>query len=122
MAGSSGSLPTQRTVDQGLYVAPELPVGYYTVRVESSGLTKMERLHVKVDVGGETRADAALSVQSTQQSVAVSAAAPVLQCDSSAFSEVLEPRQVQDLPLNGRDFRRLAFLLAGAAPRSPRGS
>ncbi len=118
----TGAQRTLRTDDGGLYVAPELPVGYYTVRVESPGLTKVERLHVKVDVGGETRADAALTVQSAQQSVVVSAEAPVLQRDSSALSEVVETRQVQELPLNGRDFRRLTFLVPGAAPRSPRGS
>src|SRR5690348_3791187 len=41
----------------GVYVAAELPVGYYTVRFEAAGMSKVERQHVKVDVGGETRAD-----------------------------------------------------------------
>ena len=39
----------------GVYVAAELPVGYYTVRFEAPGLGKAERQRVKVDVGGETR-------------------------------------------------------------------
>ena len=71
----------------------------------------MERLRVKVDVGGETRADAALSLQTIDRSVAVNAADPVLQRDSSALAEVVDNRQVEELPLNGRDFRKLAFLL-----------
>jgi hypothetical protein len=107
---------------QGVYVASELPVGYYKVRFTAPRLSTLERLRVKVDVGGETRADAALAAQSLEQSVAVNAEAPVLQQDSSALAEVVDTRQVETLPLNGRDFRKLAFLLPGAATRSPRGS
>jgi hypothetical protein len=107
---------------QGVYVASELPVGYYKLRFTAPRLSTLERLRVKVDVGGETRADASLSAQSLEQSVAVNAEGPVLQQDSSALAEVVDTRQVETLPLNGRDFRKLAFLLPGAAPRSPRGS
>jgi hypothetical protein len=106
----------------GIYVAAELPVGYYTVRYEAVGLGKAERRQVKVDVGAETHIDVTLSVQPLEQSIEVKAETPVLQRDSSAQSEVVDTRQVEELPLNGRDFRKLAFLVPGAAPRSPRGS
>ncbi len=110
------------TDNRGLYVASEVSVGYYTVRFESAGLSTVERRGVKVDVGGETRADATLAVQTLEQSVVVNAEVPVLQQNSSAVAEVVDTRQVEALPLNGRDFRRLAFLVPGASPRSPRGS
>jgi len=118
----TGALRRAVTDEGGIYVAPELPVGYYTLRFEAPGLSRVERRRVKVDVGGETRADATLSVQSTEQSIDVKADIPVLQRDSSALAEVIDTRQVEQLPLNGRDFRKLAFLAPGAAPRSPRGS
>jgi Carboxypeptidase regulatory-like domain/TonB dependent receptor len=116
---------TQRRVitdANGNYVAPELPVGFYTVRFETRGMMTTETHHVKVDVGGETRADASLSVQTSQQSIDVTASVPALQQDSGAKSEVVDTRQVEGLPINGRDFRKLPFLLPGSAPRSPRGS
>jgi len=106
----------------GLYVVPELPIGYYTVRLEAPGFNTMERVRLKVDVGGETRADFTLSVQTVDQTVTVSTAAPVMQVDSGDLAEVIDNRQVDKLPLNGRDFRKLAFLVPGVAPRSPRGS
>jgi hypothetical protein len=106
----------------GIYVAAELPIGYYTVRFDSPGLAKSERQRVKVDVAGETRVDATLYVEALKQSVDVTDEVPVLQRDSSALSEVVDTRQVEELPLNGRDFRKLAFLVPGTAPRSPRGS
>jgi carboxypeptidase family protein len=71
---------------RGVYVVPELPVGYYTVRVAASGFNTVEHLHVKVDVGGETRADVALALQTIDQSVSANASAPVLQQDSSALT------------------------------------
>ena len=107
---------------KGLFVASELPVGYYAVRISAADFNEIERLHVKVDVGGETRVDASLSPKTLEQSVSVTAQAPVLQRDSSTLAEVIDNRQVDALPLNGRDFRRLAFLVPGASPRSPRGS
>ena len=51
------------TDTDGIYVAAELPVGYYTVHYAAPGLGSAERQRVKVDVGGETRVDVTLSVQ-----------------------------------------------------------
>ncbi len=77
---------------------------------------------MKVDVASETRTDVTLSPQTAEESVAVTAEAPVLRQDSSALAEVVSTRQVEELPLNGRDFRKLAYLVPGAAPRTSRGS
>src|SRR4051794_1717383 len=107
---------------RGFYGAAELPVGLYKLRFEAPGFAPLEQIHVKVDVGGETRADATLSPQTSRETITVTADAPVLQRDSSALSETIDNRQVDSLPLNGRDFRKLAFLAPGASPRSPRGS
>jgi hypothetical protein len=106
----------------GVYVAVELPVGYYTIRIDAPGMGTQERHNLKVDVGSETRADASLAAQAMDQSISVNAEAPVVQQESSALVDVVGTRQVEELPLNGRDFRKLAFLVPGSAPRSPRGS
>jgi hypothetical protein len=84
----------------GIYVVAELPVGYYAVRFETPGLSTVERQRVKVDVGGETRVDVSLAVQTVAQSFDVNAEAPVLQRDSSASAEVVDTRQAEELPLN----------------------
>src|SRR3954451_10392793 len=61
------------TDSSGIYISVELPVGYYTVRFEAPGLGRSERRGVKVDVGGETRADVSMSVAVMEQSVEVKA-------------------------------------------------
>jgi hypothetical protein len=118
----TGAQRRMLTDANGIYVAAELPVGHYTVRIDAPGMGTQERRGIKVDVGAETRADAELSAETMQQSVSVQAEAPVMQLDSSALADVVGTRQVEELPLNGRDFRKLAFLVPGSAPRSPRGS
>src|SRR5262249_1662330 len=110
------------TDGNGTFVAAGCAVGYFPIRYEARRMEAVERRRVKVDVGSETRVDITLSVQTARETVDVQAESPVLQQDSSALAEVISTRQVEELPLNGRDFRKLAFLAPGSAPRTPRGS
>src|SRR6266511_2710430 len=107
--------------EDGFYVAPELPVGYYTLKVEGGGFAPATLTRIKVDVGAETRLNVKLALQATQVAVGVSAATPTLQSDS-ALAEVIDNKQVDALPLNGRDFRRLTTIVLGSAPRTQRGA
>src|SRR5262249_17449323 len=101
---------------------PQLAVGYYTLQFESAGMAAVERRRVKVDVGGDTRLDITLAAMMIEQSIDVNAEAPVLQRNSSAASEVVDRPQAHQLPLNGRAFRKFAFVVPGATTRAPRGS
>ncbi len=107
--------------ENGNYVAPELPVGSYTIKVEGGGFAPANRTRVKVDVGGETRVNITLTPKVTEATVDIRDEAPLLQ-PNSALAEVINNKQVDALPINGRDYRRLTTLTPGAAPRSPRGS
>src|SRR5215813_7811136 len=108
--------------ESGYYVVPELPVGLYNLKVEGNGFAAASRTHVKVDVAAETRVDITLTLQATESSMDVRAEAPLMQPDSSALAEVINNKQVESLPINGRDYRRLTTLVPGSAPRSLRGS
>jgi hypothetical protein len=123
-ATSEGTGAVRRATSdaEGNYVLPELPVGFYALKVEGGGFVATTLTRVKVDVGAETRVNVTLSLQAKEAEVNVSAEAPLVQPDSSALFEVIDNRQVEELPINGRDFRRLTMLSAGSAPRSQRGS
>jgi outer membrane receptor protein involved in Fe transport len=118
----TGAMRRVTTDEEGLYVLPELPVGFYALKVEGGGFVPTTLTRVKVDIGVATRVNVTLSLQAKEAEVNVSAEAPLVQPDSSALFEVIDNKQVQDLPVNGRDFRRLTTLSAGSAPRSQRGS
>ena len=110
------------TDDAGNYVVPELSVGFYTVKVEAQNFAAFIRKKIKVEVATDTHLDVQLTAQALSQSVTVTEESPQMERDSAALAEVINDRQVNLLPLNGRDFRKLTFLIPGAAPRTPRGS
>jgi hypothetical protein len=110
------------TDERGAYAVPELPVGTYSVSVDKEGLSAAPRGGVKVDIASEARIDFAMAVTRPDFTVSVEGEPALLQQDSGALSEVITGRQVANLPVNGRDFRRLTTLVPGAAPRSQRGS
>jgi carboxypeptidase family protein/TonB-dependent receptor-like protein len=118
----TGASRRATTDENGYYTLPELPVGFYALKIEGGGFVPATWTRVKVDVGAETRVNVTLSLQAKEAEVSISAEAPLVQPDSSALFEVIDNKQVTELPVNGRDFRRLTTLTSGSAPRSQRGS
>ena len=118
----TGAVRRATTNEEGIYVLPEMPVGFYALKIEGGGFVPATWTRVKVDVGAETRVNVTLSLQAKEAEVSISAEAPLVQPDSSALFEVIDNKQVNELPVNGRDFRRLTTLTSGSAPRSQNGS
>jgi Carboxypeptidase regulatory-like domain/TonB dependent receptor len=110
------------TNSEGLYTLPLLRPGIYSLQAQREGFSLVEIQDIELPVAGQVSQDIALHVTGVTENVTVSAAPPLLQTDTSALAEVVNNTQVDLLPINGRDFRRLTILLPGAAPRSQRGS
>lgn len=104
------------TASSGDYVVTPVPVGRYTVTVEATGFKKSASSNITVNVQDRVRVDAALQVGEVTDTVEVTAAAPLLQTDTSYLGQVVDSRRIEELPLNGRYFTRLAVLTAGTAP------
>lgn len=105
------------TDSQGGYIAPALPPGTYTVRVEASGFRPAVLNNNPVSVAQTTRVDVKLEVGAVTETVQVSAQAALVQSTTSDVGETIQQRQVQTLPLNGRVFSQLVQLVPGAVPR-----
>jgi hypothetical protein len=103
------------TSSTGDFSLPDLPLGTYTVEASLQGF-QPQRATVEVSVSKVTAIDLKLGVSQLSEAVQVSAAALDLQ--STALSNVVQPKQVQDLPLNGRDFRRMLQLSPGVTQDS----
>jgi Carboxypeptidase regulatory-like domain/TonB dependent receptor len=110
------------TNSEGFFTVPLLPPGSYSVRAQRAGFAPVQIDNVELPVGGQVARNISLRVGALGEEVNITAAAPLLQTDTSALAEVVSNRQVDLLPINGRDFRRLTTLLPGSAPRSQRGS
>lgn len=111
-ATHSGTGLTRATVSSstGDFILPDLALGPYTLDVALAGF-QTQRVTLEVSVSTITAVDLKLGMSQITEAVQVSAAAIDLQ--STALANVVQPKQVQDLPLNGRDFRRMLQLAPG---------
>jgi hypothetical protein len=105
---------TTQTNANGEFAFPSLQVGTYSVSVEAKGFKKFTA-SVALSTGDRARVDAKMEVGEVNQVVEVKeSAAPALQTDSSTVGGLVTEQATQDLPLNGRNFMKLAQLVPGA--------
>ena len=107
---------TGTTDAQGAYRVTQLPPGTYSVHVASTGFKTYDIQAITLQVDQQARQDVVLAVGESTQTVNVSGTAALLDTASSNVGQVIEPKQIQDLPLNGRDYLQLATLSAGVSP------
>jgi hypothetical protein len=104
----------------GDFSMTDLPLGTYTVEVTLQGFQTL-KVTVEVSVSRVSSVDLKMGLSQVAETVQVSAAAITLDTVSTALSNVIQPKQVQDLPLNGRDFTRMLQLSPGVAGTSVNG-
>jgi len=103
------------TNSDGQYVAPDLHIGQYTVRVSATGFKAAEQKNLTLAVGDRTRLDFKLIVGSVQEQVTVEANAVAVQTDTGEVSTVINGQQVSNLGINGRTLYSLFALTPGAS-------
>jgi hypothetical protein len=104
------------TDNLGRYQFANLTPGLYTVRVESKGFTPHEFKDISLEVGLTRTLDAKLTVEKTGEVVTVNGGAADVQLDQSQVQGQITAQTVENIPLNGRNFLELAYLLPGNRP------
>ncbi len=97
------------TNESGIYVAPFLKPGTYEVIAAKTGFAKTARKGLAVQVGRSLTIDFSLAVQSSSETVTVSAETPIVDTEKTEVSQVVSEDAVKNLPINGR--RWDAFVL-----------
>ena len=105
-----------RTDDRGQYRTPPLRIGEYTISIEAPGFKRFNQRSLVLDIGDVRELDAVLEVGQVSDSVDVVASAALLQTADATVGSVIGNKQIQDLPLNGRDYLQLAALSGGTIP------
>jgi len=100
--------------NRGEYIANLLPPGTYKVEVSAPGFRTTVSTGNVVTVDGVTRVDLALALGGTAETVQVAADNPLVNTTSSSLGEVLNTRDIDSLPLNGRVFSQLVQTVPGA--------
>jgi len=111
----TGIVRTIATGGDGQYVAPDLHIGHYVVRVEAGGFKVGERKDINLQVGDRTRVDFTLEVGNQKETVTVEANAVAVQTDTGEVSGVITGQQVSQLATNGRSVFTLEPLQPGAS-------
>ena len=97
----------------GLFVFHDLPIGDYTLTVESGGFSPLSIKNIHVDAGVTTQVGVEkLSVGATSASITVESTAPILETSEAQVSTTFDSTAVQSLPLN-TNFDNLALLAPG---------
>ena len=117
----TGHVTSAKTNELGFYSAPALPPGHYRVEVTQQGFHKISR-ELELQIAQVGVADFQLSIGDVTQTVTVEAGSPVINPADSAIGDVVESRQITELPLNGRNFTELATLIPGVTRGNPTGS
>jgi hypothetical protein len=108
-----GLTRTVATDPSGNFVAASLTPGIYTVRAEAKGFKTVERQNVQVEVARDLAIDLTLTPGEVQQTVVVSGEIPLVDTVTSTLGGTLSNVEINDLPLNGRNYENLLQLRPG---------
>jgi outer membrane receptor protein involved in Fe transport len=111
---ATGIERTTQTDSDGNYQIASLPVGSYSIGVESSGFKRQLVSNMSVEVGRTIEKDFSLEVGTLEQNVNVTADTPIIETTTTSVGQVINQRTVQEIPLNGRHFVDLGLLIPGS--------
>jgi hypothetical protein len=108
---------TQSSAADGLFTFVNLFPGQYRIDVEKAGFKHFTQTPITVDVQQTSRVDAALQVGEVSQVVEVTSATPLLQAETSSLGTVVDQREANELPLNGRNIFNLTTITPSVIPQ-----
>src|SRR6266516_8211994 len=115
---ATGRVQEVPTDEQGRYTIADLPIGEYEAQASLAGFQTTVRRGIALTVGARAIVDFSLSVGRTQESLTVESQVSQVDTVSTAVATYVEAKQINDLPLNGRNFTDLVALVPGVATGS----
>jgi hypothetical protein len=110
---STGTLRHAISNEAGVYAAPALPPGSYTVVVELQGFQTITRRNLVLQVQQVARADFELDASTVSESVDVVGGPALLATEDTTVGQVIDNKRIVELPLNGRSYLQLTALTPG---------
>jgi hypothetical protein len=101
------------TNEPGDYNAPALNPGTYKIRVEAKGFKAVERQNVVLEVGKEIRVDVSLQPGAVAETMTITESIPLVETTNATLGGTLNNADINDMPLNGRNYQNLLALRPG---------
>jgi len=105
------------TDERGAFRLP-VRVGVYEITAELSGFTTVKRQGLELLAGQQLAVSLQMSPSTIQESVTVTGEAPLIETTVSSMSANIDPRQMSQLPVNGRNWQDLLSIAPGARANS----
>ena len=103
----------------GHFAFTTIPPGDIDIIVSAPGFAERRIRGVRLEVGQAAEVEIALQVSAVQEQVTVAGDAGTVNVLNSVLGSVISAREIESLPLNGRNFLELAYLTPGSAPARP---
>jgi len=99
----------------GFYLVPNLAPGQYELTVQSAGFAKSTLTGISLTVGQTATVNVTLKVATVAETVTVTTEVPTVEPTRTEISQVIETKQIDNLPVSGRLFTDFALLTPGVA-------
>jgi hypothetical protein len=113
---STTAKTTAVTNDSGYYQFADVVPGTYKIVVQKDGFKQLSRPGVVLQTEARIQIDLALTVGASTETVEVSASTPLIEADNIALGTVVDQRETNELPLNGRNVMNLTSLVPSVIP------
>jgi hypothetical protein len=108
---------TAATNDSGFYQFDNLPPGQYRISVQQPGFKQLTRENIELQVDSTLRINLELSVGTATEVVTVVSNSPLIQAETSSLGTVIDQRETNEIPLNGRNAMNLVALAPSVVPQ-----
>ena len=109
----TGIITTATTDSSGEFTGTALPPNHYTIIVEAGGFATATVPSFELQIDQKARFNISLKVGSASTDIVVTDSAPEMQVQGAETGQVIGAKEIEDLPLEGRDFSGLLLLVPG---------
>ena len=113
---ANGTTRVTKTNEAGDFSAPVIPPGQYAITVSAPGFADKSLTGITLLVDQTLNLSISMQLGSIGQSVEVEAAAPLVDSETSSLGQVVEEKQILNMPLNGRNPFALGLLVGNTTP------
>ena len=106
---------TATSDDEGRFRFPYLRIGSYDLKVDAHGFSTLTR-QLTVSIGQALDVPVRLEVAGLSAEVNIGSDVPIVETVRTQVTETIRPREINELPLNGRNYLDLALLIPGVSP------